>query len=116
MPRLNCAFPSQAWRLPLCLMCLISSFFSPPLWPQELSRRVISRAIPAVPPLAKKLHLTGRVKLEVIVAPNGSVTSARPVGGSPVFEQSAVAAVRKWKFERSAKETKGVVVIDFTAD
>jgi TonB family protein len=60
--------------------------------------------------------LTGKVKLEVVVAPNGSVTSAKLAGGSPVFEQSAIQAVKQWKFEPSEKETRGIIVIDFVPD
>jgi TonB family protein len=80
---------------------------------QELPRKVIARSLPAVPPMARKIHLVGKVKLELTVAPNGSVASARMVGGSPVFEQTAVAAAKQWKFERSERETKEMIIMDF---
>jgi TonB family protein len=80
---------------------------------QELPRKVIARTLPAAPPMARRIHLVGKVKLEVTVAPNGSVASEKMVGGSPVFEQNAIAAAKQWKFERAEKETKEFIVMDF---
>ncbi len=98
--------------LVLGMVCLLAQV----LLAQESSRKVISKTIPVYPALARQMHLNGKVKLEIIVAPNGSVTSAKLVGGSPVFELNAVEAVKKWKFERSAKETRGTIVLEFKND
>ena len=73
-------------------------------WPKRL---------PPIPELAKRMHVTGKVKLEVVIAANGTVKSARPVGGSPVFENSAVDAVKQWRFEAAKTETKAVIVLEF---
>lgn len=59
------------------------------------------------------MHLTGKVRVEVVVAPNGTVTSARLIGGSPVFEKSAVDAVKQWRFEPADRENKGIIVLEF---
>ena len=111
---LDRVFPGGVWRLLLIALCLVCH--AQILLSQEVSRKVIFKTLPAAPTLAKKLRLGGKVRLEVIVAPGGSVTFAKLVGGSPVFEQSAVQAVKQWKFERSDKETRGIVVIDFPID
>ena len=83
---------------------------------QESSRKVIAKTSPTYPEMAKKMHLHGKVKMEIIVSPRGSVTSATMVGGNPVFEKSAIDAVKQWKFEAADKETKTVVVLEFTGD
>jgi TonB family protein len=93
----------------LGLACLSA----PVLLSQELPRKVIAKTLPAIPPMARKIHLVGKVKLELTVAANGSVASAKMVGGSPVFEQNAIAAAKQWKFERSENETKEMIVMDF---
>jgi len=80
---------------------------------QDLNRKVIARTAPTYPELAKRMHLSGKVKLEVIISPAGSVKSAKLVGGNPVFEQSALDAVTHWKFEASEKETKTTVLMEF---
>jgi len=80
---------------------------------EEASRHVISRAAPVYPDLAKKMHLAGKVKIEVEVNPAGSVISAKIVGGNPVFETAAINAVRQWKFEPAQNASKGVITVEF---
>lgn len=82
---------------------------------QELSRKLIAKTAPSYPEMAKKMHLGGKVKLEVVVAASGSVTSAKLIGGSPVFEKSAVEAVKQWRFQPADRESKGIVVLEFTS-
>jgi len=80
---------------------------------QDSSRKVVARTAPTYPELARRMHLSGKVKLEVTITPAGSVTAAKLVGGNPVFEQSALEAVKQWKFESAPKETKAIVVLEF---
>ena len=80
---------------------------------QDSARKVIAKTAPTYPELARKIHLTGKVKIEIVIRPSGSVASAKLVGGSPVFEQSAVDAVKQWKFEAASKETTEVIVLEF---
>jgi TonB family protein len=61
------------------------------------------------------MRLTGKVKVEVMVSPKGGVTSARLVGGNPVFEKSALDAVKQWRFEPGDQETKVAIVLEFTS-
>jgi len=83
---------------------------------QETSRKVLARTAPSYPDLAKKMHLTGKVKVEININPAGAVTSAKLIGGNPVFELSAVEAVKQWKFEPAQIPSKGVIVLDFSGD
>jgi TonB family protein len=83
---------------------------------EEPARKVVAKTAPSYPELARKMHATGKVRVEAVVAPSGSVTSAKLVGGSPVFEKSAVDAVKQWKFESGPKETKTVVVLEFAEE
>jgi TonB family protein len=95
------------------LFLLLSLVFGEVVLGQDLNRKVIARTAPSYPELAKRMHLSGKVKLEVVIAPEGSVKSARLVGGSPVFEKSAIEAVKQWRFETAAKETKAVIQLEF---
>jgi TonB family protein len=96
----------------LCLLALLGQI----LLAQEISRKVLSRTLPDVPAAARRLHLVGKVKLEVVIAPSGQVTSATLLGGSPIFEQNAVKAMKQWKFEPADKESKGIIVLEFKAE
>lgn len=81
----------------------------------EIVRRAKSKVQPVYPELARKMNLTGTVKVEVVVAANGSVKDAKVVGGHPVLASAALDAVKKWKFEPASIETSGVVDFKFEA-
>ena len=73
---------------------------------------MVSRVAPVYPALARKLNLHGLVKLEVIIAADGSVKSAEVTGGNPVLAQAAVDAVRKWRYEATPEQTHGLVELN----
>jgi TonB family protein len=79
----------------------------------HVERKAIDKVAPVYPDLAKRMHIAGVVKLEVVIRPNGNVKSTKVVGGNPVLIQSATDAVRKWKFEAASEETVGVVELSF---
>jgi TonB family protein len=79
----------------------------------EIIRRAKTRVQPEYPELARKMNITGTVKVQVVVAPNGSVKEAKVVGGHPVLASAAVDAVKKWRFEPAANESTGVVDFKF---
>jgi TonB family protein len=79
----------------------------------EIVRRAKSKVQPAYPDLARKMNITGTVKVQVTVAPNGTVKDAKVVGGHPVLASAALEAVKKWRFEPAAMESTGVVDFKF---
>ena len=79
----------------------------------EIVRRAKSKVQPAYPELARKMNITGTVKLQVVVAPNGTVKEAKVVGGHPVLANAALDAVKKWRFEPAPGESTGVVDFKF---
>ncbi|MGC1371401.1 MAG: energy transducer TonB [Candidatus Sulfotelmatobacter sp.] len=81
----------------------------------EIVRRAKTKVAPVYPDLARKMNLSGVVKIAVVVAPNGAVKEARVIGGHPVLAGAALDAVRKWKFEPASVETSGVVDVKFDA-
>jgi TonB family protein len=79
----------------------------------DLVRRAKSKVAPVYPELARKLNLTGTVKVELVVAPNGMVKDAKVVGGHPVLATAALEAAKKWRFEPTALESSGIVDFKF---
>jgi TonB family protein len=79
----------------------------------EVMRRAKSKVAPVYPDLARKMNLTGTVKVQVVVSPNGTVKEAKVLGGHPVLATAALEAVRKWRFEPAAMESSGVVDFKF---
>jgi protein TonB len=76
-------------------------------------RAIVSRVVPNYPELARKMNLEGTVKLQVTVAPNGTVKSAQAVGGSPVLVKAAEDAIYKWRWIPAKQESKELVEIRF---
>lgn len=76
-------------------------------------RKVKSRVDPEYPELARRIHLTGTVKIQVTINPAGTVKSTKVIGGNPVLVQSAVDAIKKWKFEAANEETTQVVPVNY---
>lgn len=80
---------------------------------EELVRRAKSKVQPVYPELARRMNITGTVKVEVVVAPNGTVKEARVVGGHPVLANVALEAAKKWRFEPASVESSGVIDFKF---
>jgi TonB family protein len=84
------------------------------VWGQaELTRKLQSKIAPTYPELARRMNITGVVKVEVTVAKNGTIKNAKLVGGHPVLANAALEAVKKWRYEVSNEETTGLVVFRF---
>lgn len=79
----------------------------------EDGRKAKTRVTPAYPELANRMHVTGSVKIEVTIAPNGTVTKTRVIGGHPLLVESAVDAAKRWKYEAGPSETTQIVQFDF---
>lgn len=74
-------------------------------------RKVKVSTKPAYPDTARQLHITGTVRLEATVTPDGTVRDTRVIGGSPLLAQEAATAVKKWKYEQAPKETVETVEV-----
>jgi TonB family protein len=95
-------------------MALAGLLLSPPhAAAQDTKRKVKSRVTPGYPALAKQMNVSGKVKIEVIISPDGHVKSTKVLGGSPLLVQSALTALKDWKFEPAPKETTEIVEFEF---
>ena len=80
---------------------------------EEGARKAKVRVTPVYPDLAKKMNVSGNVKIEVGVAPDGSVKQTHVIGGHPVLVQAAEDAIKNWKFEPGSEATTEIVVFKF---
>ena len=80
---------------------------------EEVLRRAKNKVQPQYPDLARKMNLAGTVKIQVVVAPNGTVKEARVMGGHPVLVNAALDAAKKWRFEPAAGESSGIIDFKF---
>jgi TonB family protein len=80
---------------------------------EELARKAKSRVAPIYPEVARRMSIAGIVRLAVVVAPNGSVKSSKPIGGHPLLVDAAMDAMKQWKFEPGPTESSGIVEFKF---
>ncbi|MGA7341315.1 MAG: energy transducer TonB [Terracidiphilus sp.] len=78
-------------------------------------RAVKSRVAPTYPEIARRLKITGVVKVEATVDSAGNVTDVKEVSGNHMLAVSAIEAVKKWKFEAGSGDATVGVQINFTA-
>ena len=94
----------------LCLSALIL-----PISLHAWEDRPISRKVsPVYPELAKRMRITGVVKVAATVAPDGSVTGTKIVSGNHMLSGAAEEAVQKWKFTSAPSQSTEEVEINFT--
>jgi TonB family protein len=77
-------------------------------------RHVEKRVAPVYPELARRMHINGVVKLDVKVAPDGSVSEVKATNGNQLLTSAAEEAVRKWKFSQADAASSEVVEVTFT--
>jgi TonB family protein len=81
---------------------------------QEAKRAMKTQGKPSYPELAKRMNVAGSVKVEVVVAPNGTVKSAKALGGHPLLIDSALTAAKNTKYEPAAEESKELITYNFS--
>lgn len=76
-------------------------------------RDVKSRVAPTYPEMAKRMKISGSVKVSVTVDASGKVLSAKAVSGNRMLEPAAEEAVKNWKFVAAPATTTEEVEINF---
>jgi TonB family protein len=92
----------------LCAALLAGSAFA-----ANQERNVVHREEPEYPALAGKMNIHGSVKLKIWISPEGTVRRLEYVGGHPVLAESALKAVKLWKYQPAAQESTTVVELKF---
>jgi TonB family protein len=77
---------------------------------EVMQKLLVHRVEPDYPDAARKARLEGFVVLDIVVGRDGSVVGMRPVSGPDVLAQSAMGALRWWKFQPYLVKGKPVVV------
>jgi len=107
-------FTSRRWvgrrglRLTLALLLAISAS----MYGENL-RKLKSSAPPEYPELAKRMNIRGVARVELTIAPDGTVKSVKELGGNPVLLDALKRAVSKWRYEPAEKSTLLEVLFTF---
>lgn len=77
-------------------------------------RAVKSRVAPVYPEIAKRMRISGEVRLEATVDAQGKVRDVKPVSGNHMLELAAEDAVRQWKFAPGDGDAVVTVSVNFS--
>jgi len=80
---------------------------------EDSKRKIKYKVNPQYSEIARKLSLSGKVKLELVIAPDGHVKNARAIGGHPILVQSCLDVVKDWKFEAAPEESTQIIEFEF---
>ncbi len=80
----------------------------------DSDRKVRQKVSPLYPELARKVNVSGIVRLQVEVSPSGEVRKVSVVGGHPLLIPAAEDAVKKWKYEPGKETTTAIVEFKFS--
>jgi len=79
----------------------------------QSTRRALSSPTPIYPELAKKMHLTGVVKVTLTVGADGQIKNAEFQGGHPVLIEAVQLALKNWKYAPASSESRILVEFKF---
>lgn len=65
---------------------------------QVQTAKLVNKVTPVYPPLAKQARIQGTVRLQAVIAKDGSVVELQVLSGHPLLVQAALDAVRQWRY------------------
>ncbi len=77
------------------------------------ARKLIAQPAPEYPMVARRAGLSGTVKVDVVIAADGRVKEVKVIGGHPLFVDSTLEALKRWKFAPSGTETTSTLEFKF---
>jgi TonB family protein len=77
------------------------------------SRKIVTRVEAEYPETLRRLFIGGMVRVEVVITPAGTVDGMELLGGNPILGQSAMKAIKQWRFAPGPEKTRQVVQLGF---
>jgi protein TonB len=68
---------------------------------------------PSYPPIARQARIQGVVRLEAVIAKDGTIRNLRVIQGHPLLVQAAVQAVQQWRYAPTLLNDQPVEVVTF---
>lgn len=75
------------------------------------TRKPVANPDPEYPEIARRMNITGTVKMEIVIAADGTIKSMKVLGGHPLLADAVQKALKKWKYAPGAADT--TIQIDF---
>ena len=84
----------------------------PGLRAQE-TRKAFNRPTPTYPETARQFRLSGVVKVQVVIAPDGQIKDVKVIGGHPVLVNAVQDTLMNWKYAPTSGETTATLACNF---
>ncbi len=94
--------PRRACSLSLLLLVLGSTTFT--LSAQE-TRKALTAPSPVYPNLARKMQLSGAVKVQITIGADGTIKETKFLGGHPILIGAVQNALKEWRYAPAPGET-----------
>jgi TonB family protein len=91
----------------------LTIFVSLASYAQQSERKAIYQVAPHYPTVLKDRQIGGVVRISAVVSPSGLVKRTEVVGGNPALAAAAENALKDWKYEPAARETREIVTFRF---
>jgi TonB family protein len=77
------------------------------------SRKVLSNSVPVYPEMAKRMRLTGTVKVQIVIGTDGRIKEKNFIGGHPVLVSAVEETLKNWKYAPASGETTTQLEFNF---
>jgi TonB family protein len=77
------------------------------------SRKALSNPVPVYPEVAKRMRLTGTVKVQIVIGADGRIKEKNFIGGHPVLVSSVEETLKDWKYAPARGETTTQLQFNF---
>ena len=77
------------------------------------SRKVLSNPVPVYPEMAKRMRLTGTVKVQIVIGTDGRIKEKNFIGGHPVSVSAVEETLKDWKYAPASGETTTQLEFNF---
>ena len=99
-------------RVAQILLAMGLSFAGVGVQAQE-TRKALNNPTPAYPETARQFRLSGVVKVQVLVAPDGQIKDVKVIGGHPLLVSAVQDTLKNWKYAPASSETSVTLVFNF---
>lgn len=109
---MNTRLGKKHFKLLACLLgaILIANFAA---HAQHTERKLLKKVDPDYPQFLRERGIEGAVRVKVTVQADGKVREVQVVGGNPILAESAISAVKQWRYSPADGETIEEVVFNF---
>jgi len=81
--------------------------------PGQESRKLITSPAPVYPVMAKEFHLSGVVKVQVVIATDGHIRLVQVIGGHPLLVDAVKETLKNWKYAPAVSESTAILEFNF---